>query len=285
MALLNNRIIYSDDGTLSDLTVKMNNFISDTQSLTIVSAEDAIFVGSVLPFNHRYFDITTGNANAGTISVALWDGNAFTAAVDVIDQTLNAAGDTTLSQSGHISWVLDKNKTWNREDTEDMDSSGIETLRIFNKYWAKFTVSADTSATVFNFIGHKFAEDKDLGKRYPDLDQASVRTQFNNGVSGKNDWDEQHFLAAEIVIRDLMNRERIITADMLIRWDLMKDAAVHKLAEIIFHSQGPDSKEMRERAREYYKEAIEREDIWADQIKNTRLDLEELVNEHRFARV
>jgi hypothetical protein len=261
----NNRIIFSDNSTLKDFSVKLNEFRSDSELMEVIAAEDKLYIGGDLPFNHRWFEIDTVNSNAVQVSkIELWDGDEWHEAVDIIDQTEG------FKKSGHISWSLDKDEQWHRDDTRATDEkttpitglgndTGAEAVTnpatIYNLYWMRITFDADMSAgTSVKFIGHKFADENDLSIRYPELVVASTKTQFE---SGKTDWKDQEFLAAEEIIRDLVSKSMIVTPDQILNWQKFRMAATHKLAEIIYRAFGDDYEDNRKVTREYYKEALD----------------------------
>lgn len=254
--LINNRIVWSDNGTLRDLSVSLNNIFSNTETIALTAAQDKIFIGSDLPFNHRYFNVTTLNDQASVVTVDIWDGSAWQAAVDVIDQTIGTSG-KTLSQKGIISWVVDRNHVWGKRDTTElMTGSGLETAKIYNMYWVRLTFSGDLKATTaVNYVGHKFSNDNDLSGYYPDLARTNVLSAFK---SGKTSWDEQHLLAAEEIIRDLRKKNVIWNHNQIFGWEEFADAAVHKVAEIAFTAFGNDYETRRENARANYDEALEK---------------------------
>jgi hypothetical protein len=229
MLIRNNRVILSDNGTLTDISDKLNDLTGESVVIPFVAAEDAIYVGSNLPFNHRYFSMTVVNDLASNIEVAMWDGDEWKDAVNILDQTRDSATSTkSLAQSGHVSWELSKDDRWARDDNEDMTGSGLETLKHYDLYWARFKWSADwTATTSVLHLGQKFSEDADLAILYPDLNRTEVKDGF---LSGKTNWNEQHLQAAEIIFRDLtwLNKEVMISANQIIRWDLFKEASVHK---------------------------------------------------------
>ena len=72
--LLLNRIIFEDDTTLTDYSREMSDINAGTLPVVIVPADDALYIGSDLPFNHRYFIMSAMNAVAGSVSVSIWDG-------------------------------------------------------------------------------------------------------------------------------------------------------------------------------------------------------------------
>jgi hypothetical protein len=280
--VLNNRIIFSDNGSLKDLSESLNNLHGATEALSVVAAEDALYLGGLLPFNHRYFQIDVENEDNSRVQVDLWNGRTWIAASDVLDMTLDAARITTLARSGHIAWALPRNESWQRADTEDMAGSGLESMRVYGLYWARITFTADMDATL-RFIGHMFSRDEDLAAQYPDLGTSDAKTQFNNGVA-KLTWDEQAAEVARYIIQDLEDLGVMISSDQIIRWERFTLASVHRLAELIFNSQGDDAKDNRDKAREYYDEAIDRAVKQLDKNKNTRLDDQETVPITRVVR-
>jgi hypothetical protein len=254
--LINNRLIWGDNGTLRDLSVALNNIFSGVEVIPFVAAEDKLYLGSDLPFNHRYFAVSVANDVASVVSVDIWNGSAWVPAVDVIDQTKSSSG-ASLAQSGIISWVADKNKSWGKNDsTENMTSSGLTSLKIYEMYWVRLSFSVNLKATTaLKYVGHKFATDSDLGGYYPDLNRSTVLTAFQ---SGKTSWEEQHVLAAEEIIRDLRKKNVIWNRNQIFGWEEFTDASVHKLAEIAFTAFGNDYESRKESARANYEEALEK---------------------------
>lgn len=282
-SLLNNRVILSDNGVLTDLTDKLNDYASGIEAFNIVAAQDAIYISGVLPFNHRYFLVTTPNATASQMTISLWDGKQWVAAVDKLDQTLNSARTITLAESGHVSWVLDKTKNWISQDTNDMAASGLQTLKIYDHFWAKITFSADCSFSL-KYLGHKFSDDIDLEYfGYPDLNSSNVKVQYNNGAA-KTAWDEQLITVAQTIVRDLERRPLLVSADQIIRWDIFREASTHKLAEMIFNSWGKDGEAQRVVAKAYYDRALEQQNNQLDENMNTRLDTDEFAPDLRIKR-
>lgn len=271
--LSNNRVILNKSGTLTDLSVLMNNLFSGSHVVD-VAASDFIYLGSDLPFNHRYLSISTANDQACAVSVDIWDGNSWQAAVDVVDQTDDGTG-KTLSQSGIISFSVDKSKGWGFEtSTEDMSSSGLQTLKIYNMYWVRLKFSATVkNTTALKYVGHKFANDIDLAGKYPDLIKTSVLTSFQ---SGKTSWEEQHILAAETIVRDLRKKQiGLFSASQILNWEVFNDAAVYKVAEMIFLAFGDDYADDRKLASQYYEDALDQVVFPIDKNQDGRLDPEE----------
>jgi hypothetical protein len=267
--ILNNRIIWDDGGTLKDLSAKLNNIHESGQIVNFESG-DALYIGSDLPFNHRYFEVVSVNSNASIISVSLWDGTQWNSAVDLLDQTSTAG--VALSKSGHVSWVKPKNKQWVRQDTDSGSGiTGLSSLVIYNLYWAKITFSANVSGTTsVRFIGQKFSDDNDLKTLWPDLVRADAYAQWPS--QPKTNWDDQHFEASEYVIRALKRKGQLISSSQILNWEIFREASAHKCAELIMNSMGKDWAEPRDKAAKYFNEAIE---LWLfdiDKDSDTILD-------------
>lgn len=271
--MLNSRVFLSKNGLLSDLSLSLNNFKSGIEALSIVASEDTLFFSSPLPFNHLYFLVSTPSVLSSSITLEAWNNKEWRPLVDVNDGTRTSA--ITFQKSGRVSFALAKNEQWVIQDTERMTNSGIETLKVYDHYWLRLRFTADTSFSL-KFVGQKFSEDEDLGALFPDLNTEFAKTQFNNGLAGKTNWDDQHFEAAEFIVRELENTYNLNNRSQVIRWDRLRHASVYKVAEIIFNSHGNDGRENREDAKKEYKQALQFANQQFDRNRNTRLDENEI---------
>ena len=115
--------------------------------------------------------------------------------------------------------------------------TGLETAPlIYNFYWARLKWSADLTASMsLNYTGFKFANDNQMFAKYPDLNNSRILGAFE---SGKTDWEEQHFDAAEEIISDLVRRGIVWTPSQILIPEVFKEPAIHKAAEIIFGGMG-----------------------------------------------
>jgi hypothetical protein len=229
-----NRVVYSDNGVLTDYTLAAQN--SDVIPLELVAAEDWVYMGQHFPFNSFFFDVNTANSNASAVEVQVWDGEQFVPAVDILDET--SVSGVSLSRSGTIIFAPDRDEDWNRTlDTEDTDAPpALSGLRIYNLYWMRFRFSADLSAgTAINKIGYRFATSEQLYAIDPDLDQ-----YLNSWDSGKQNWDEQLQKASERVASDLKNRGIILHRGQILRLDEVSQATVHAALRLIYTPLGPD---------------------------------------------
>jgi len=269
--LLNNRVILDDNGSLIDLSSSLNNYVASSSTIEIVAAQDKLYLGSDLPFNHRYFQIDVANANASLIDkIEYWVNPNWQEVVDIIDET--EVSGKTISQSGIISFTTNKLYDWNSDDTHDGSIARIPELaavKIYGLYWLRISFTANFSAlTALKYIGHKFANDTDLAITYPDLVRSDTLDHFK---TGKTNWDEQMIYASEFIIRDLKKRGVIVSANQLMDWSFFQDACVHKCAEIIYNGFGKDFLENKADAQKEYQKAL-----------NTLLPAKDLNNDGRL---
>lgn len=227
------RIFFSDNGTLTDLSSTLNDFRSGTSVINYTVSQDYIFVGSFLPFNHKFIDVSVANDVTAAVSVDIWDGAGWNAAVDIIDRT--SVGGKSLAQDGIISWSTDITRTWGRQ-YKSSDVTGLTGTNIYNMYWIRIKFNATLKATTaLDFMGQKFNTDTDLYSFYPDLNNTSLKASY---ASGKTDWNEQAFIATENIIRDLKKDQKIISADQVLDFDLFKECSCHAAAMIIYWGLG-----------------------------------------------
>ncbi len=251
-----NRVYFSDNGTLVDISRKVGKYQSGSYSLDFVTAEDAIYIGSLVPFNHLYFKLgATVNANAANMTIQTWNGTEFKDVVDIQDETDTGV---PLAQSGHITWTPNRLEKWHREHTEDNGIekiTGLGSVTVYDNYWLKVTFDADLSASLeIEWLGQLFSDDEMLGAEFPDLVRSNVLTSFQ---AGKTDWQEQHVKASELIIQDLVRRGVIFEKGQILDRDKLALASVSKCAEIIFSAFGDDYAEDKIRARNEYEKRVD----------------------------
>lgn len=273
MGLNDQRILFSDNGTLSDYSVNLLDFRgATTEPLPFVAAEDALYFASFMPFNHKHIDVGTVNTAVSSVTIDIWDGDEWNAATDIIDNTADASG-ASLAQDGIIRWTPDREEGWSRE-TDSFEVDGLATTEntreIYNMYWVRMKFSADLDAgTTLKFVGHKFSGDNDLFGEYPDLNQAALQAAFE---TGKSDWLNEAYVAAEKIIRDLRKKSAIFSGDQILDYELFKDASVHKTAEIIFHGLGNTYRDLKDNARKEYFDAFDIAFLRLDKTRDARLN-------------
>ena len=238
--------------------------------INLTPTVDFLYIGSDLPFNHRYFQVSVANAVSSVLSAEIWNGSEWKAAVDVIDQT--SVGGKTFAQSGIISWSVNRYETWGQQaSTEDIPA--LSTLRIYDFFWARLKVSVSlTSTTALSYIGHKFSNDTDLGIYYPDLVQTDVKDAFSTGKTG---WDEQHIFAAEEIISDIRQKNLAWSGNQIMNAEAFNLASVHKVAANIMLSFGDDYVTKRKTALEEYGKAMNLKIFEIDRNIDGRLDASE----------
>lgn len=274
--LVNNRVILKKGGVLTDITADANDYISGVVAFDLAPG-DALFLGSDLPFNHRYFKVVTANSAASKIQMSYWTNAQWTNAVDMFD--LTSVGGKTLAQSGIIAWTpdiqgLQWGYTWQTSAITDLAS-----LKIYNLWWARITVTDQLSAgTQIGFIGHKFSEDEDLFSEYPEFNQSAFYKVFSS-EAGKADWSRQAFVAAEYIIQDLRDRGVVTNAGQILDWRVFRHASVHKIAEMIFRALGDDYKDKLARATAAYRLA---KDIKAFDVDVNKTAIPDESDESRF---
>ena len=263
-------IIYKDNSTLLDHSGLLADVQESGVSLALVAAEDALYVGADLPFNHRHFQISDlaseQNSVSGAVSVAIWDGGSWRDAVAVHD--LTKVGNNPFARSGLIMWTPDRQYGWHLEDTT-ADIAALSTLKIYDKYWARFTFS-QAFAFKLMYVGQKFSKDSDLGIYYKDLNRPEVREAYFG--EGKANYDVIHIAAAEEIVRDLRARQNIWSRDQILEPDQFRDAAAHKVAAIIYSPGGLNQLDKMEDAEDKYAAAMKKLNFKVDHNGDARLD-------------
>lgn len=268
--LFDQRVIFSDNGSLTDISLEVNEFREDSYVIPFVSAEDYIYIGSSLPFNHKYIGVDVVNANASNISISVWDGTVFNPVADIQDAT-NVAG-VSLSRSEVVRFTPDREKTWAME-LDSFDVTGLETTKIYQMYWIRIGFDADLSlTTAIKYIGQKFCNDSDIYDYYPDLNQSTLKASF---ASGKTDWDEQCYISTQIIVRDLKRRFSILNENQIIDYELFNEPAIHKAAQIIYHGLGQPYYEVRDACELQYSKAMEQGYLRIDKDRDGLLSMSE----------
>lgn len=257
------RVIFSDNGTLVDITKKVSGAFAESVVVDYTAGQDYIYVGQVLPFNHLYFNFSALNTITSTMNVEFWDGQTWSQMVDIRDQTEG------FKKAEHSFWSVPRDESWVKE-LDSFDVTGLETTEIYNMYWSRisFSVTLDVT-TAISYIGQLYSTDQDLYGYYPDLQQSTLKDQYQ---TGKTDWREQGVLAAENII-SYLRAKNIIKADAsIMRPDLLETASIHKTAEIIFGAFGEAYRDDRNTAKKAFEDSINMKFFQTDVDKNGRLN-------------
>jgi len=279
--MLSNRIILSKNSVLTDLSNELKDPISGSSTINVVALQDYLFLGSDFPFTSRFFLPGVVNTSASVISgVDIWDGNAWIPSVEVMDET--AVGGKTLAQSGHISWVPDNLKNWQRYPTNQggLSITGLSSVTIYELYWARIKFSADLlGSTTLKYVGYRFANDEQLAAEYPDLIRSDVLSNFQ---TGKLNWNEQHIKAAEKIVDDMRSQGLIASGGQILDHNQFVHAGVHKVATMIFNAFGKPFVENKKAAIGEYNSALKKAVYNLDTNADGNLDISEMTEKQGF---
>jgi hypothetical protein len=247
------RAIYSNNGVLTDISTKLANYHNGTFTLVdFVAAEDYLYIGNVVPFNHFYLKMGTASVASTTMSIDYWGGNTWNSVVETIDETEG------LTQDGYVTFVPDRDSGWTEGDTNGQGQSitGLTSVTIYDKYWIRVSLNNDlTDNAVISWIGNKFSDDNDLGSEFPDLVRASVITAFE---AGKTDWEEQHVRAAEVIISDLIKKKIIFAKGQILDRNTFMLPSISKVSEIIYNAFGDDYEKNKKASKDEYTARIDK---------------------------
>lgn len=257
-----------------DVSAKVNDFRSSAQAMAYTTGS-YLYIGAILPFNNLWFEMGVANTNAATVTVEIWYANAWVSAIDVIDQTVG------LTATGRLMWNTDRLKGWDIEQSTE-DVTGLTSFNIYNRYWVRLSWSANFSGTSsVKYIGQKFSTDDILYSFYPDLNNTTTLTSFE---SGKTTWDEQHYMAAEHIVRDLKKQNIIKSRGQIMDWSMFEAASCHKIAEIVYTAFGRPYFEQLAEAKKAYKDAMNLQFFDVDLNANGSLDPVERRDSTHFVR-
>lgn len=254
------RVIYN--GT--DISVIAQDFRAGELDLAYTPGT-YFYIASIFPFNNFWIDLQkNANHSPGLPVIQVWWNNTWSNVVDIVDTTNN------MWQSGRISWSLHIEKGWNSEQKSiDVGLSGTE---IYNKYWMRVSWPAHFDAKI-KYIGQKFSDDLALQSYYPDLMQTAILTGFK---AGKTDWTEQHFMAAEFILKDLKRRNMMVNRHQVFDWTVFEDAACHKVAEIIYQAFGAPYQDHVAKANKRFNDEMNTRFMIIDSNANGHLEQEEI---------
>jgi hypothetical protein len=181
----------------------------------VLTTSDYFYIGSVNKFAARYFHFGTLNTQAGTLVVQYWDGSAWTAVEDLVDQTQH------FTRSGFVSWVNESD--WaKRAQTPITPDPEL--------YWVRISVSANLSAgTSLKAVLNLYCDDTLLKKYYPEL---ISDTRY---LPDAGNFLEQYEAARDLVVLRLKADQIIDDESQVIDPNEVCLAAVHAAAHIILY--------------------------------------------------
>ena len=270
---MNKRVFYSDNGIMRDFSVNLNKYDENESVFDYRTGEDAIYIGARLPFNQLYFKLIEKNTLSANMYVEVWTGTKWEFANEVIDET------GAFSASGYVTFFPDRDAGWLFSSTSDDGKTvtGLESVKVYDRYWIKVTFDADLSSGVsLSWLGNIFSDDSDLYAEYPDLMKENVLTSFKAGKTG---WEEQHVRAAYMIEQDLIINRAMIAPEQILDREDFRLASVQKVAEIIFNAFGDDYIDNKQKAREEYQRRLSSPMKKIDQNANAVEDRYETLNQ------
>ncbi len=239
---------------LVDLTHKVTDIDDSGITLSLTSSKE-LFIGSNFPFLSMYFGLGTNlNTVESAMTVSVWNGSDF---IDFPRMEDGTSDDTpaTLAQSGIVRLISKDTITPNRDHSRNVD--GIEVDGWYDYYWTRFKFDATLDDVDLKFVGVLFVEsDEELYRFYPVLRDQKYRTIFA-GNSSKTTWLDERIIASDLLCSEVIKRGRIQSGFQFIDTRTIKEAAIHKTAELIFRGLGGAKRDDMDMARKSCISALE----------------------------
>jgi hypothetical protein len=218
-------VLHDDNGSFVDHTEAAEDFLRDNFTMTLIAADDYVYLGLYKPFGSVYAEVYTANTQNSILEMEYWNGTAWTA-LELRDQT------NGLKRSGFMSW--------------DKDNMKATTVNSVASFYVRIKPDIDTSAVTLRGLNLIFADDHDLKQEFLEI------TNSNLLPPGETSHIGVQVATRNFIIQDLRNRGYIKYNDTtgyesLTPWDLhdmseIRQAAVFMtLAKIFFNlSDSPD---------------------------------------------
>jgi hypothetical protein len=195
-------------------TTKSTNTINSDALAFVIGVANSFYIGYQYKFAARYIHMGTANTNTVTTTVEYWNGTAYAAVDDVMDQT------NGFKNSGFISWI-------NKADWQAHNQAGTDAD--LELYWVKVTVSGTLSAgTTVQAVLNLFCDDGLLRAYYPEL-----ITDTRYLPSSRTDFVEQYQAAKDLCVLRMKQRRLIDNEGQVIDINDVSIAATHAAAWII----------------------------------------------------
>jgi len=214
--------VYSDYSSLRD-------YYGSAKSISLSNTE-YLYLGSPFKFNQFYIKFSVLSTVSNSLNIELFDGVSWQYVSSIED------GTNGFKNSGHVSFIPDKYKTWQNLDSNFVDSN---MPMVYEYYWLRISVTSTLSPVPsISFIGHLFLEsDNLLSGEFPNFANASFMTAFK---TGKTDWEEQRYLATNLIIERLIQKNILVDGNQLLDIKRLRGATIQKTAQLIFNSMGDD---------------------------------------------
>ena len=218
-------ILHDDNSSFTEYSDELLQFDRDTASVTMVAAEDFIYIGFYKPINSFYVEMGTANTNAASLSVKYYNGSAFTAVSNQFDDTKG------FNRNGYIRW-----------DRQIDDRSNLEaktTINSSEKYWYQIAISADSSAMVFNGLNIVFSDDQDLKRVLFEYDKylpSGETSHILSHVAARDEIVQTLNLQGKYKVNAVNGRYKDISAFDLLDISEVKLASTYLVLSSIFMS-------------------------------------------------
>jgi hypothetical protein len=266
VSLITQRVIFDSE----DISVSVGDYRVGTYALNYLEGKK-LYVAANCPFNNLWFEMSiTSPTSAGIPNIEVWFNGSWYDVVDIIDQT------NGMTKSGRISWSLHIDSGWNSE--QESKTVGLSSFQIYNRYWMRISWPEDFTAGVA-YIGQKFSDDTIMASLYPDLMQPTILNGFK---TGKTTWDEQHFMAAEAIVKDLRKRNIAIDRGQIMDWSVFEDASAHKVAEMVYQAFGSPYREHVIESKKRFQEEMASRVYAIDVNKNGHVEVDEITRKSGF---
>lgn len=238
MSSLDQRILFyrASNQSWTDHTIALNDPGNGLTAAFSMLPGDYVYISSFLPFNHKFFKVTTVAAITRAPYIEVCDLSSWYPVVDTMDHTSN------MRNSGNLVFTRDPDKGWTRVQNSKRDITALSTApaTIHDSHWMRLSFpTSDPSPTPITFtleyIGQCFSTDSDLYAEYPALRASGLLSSWKQG---KTDWNDQHTLAASYIAKTLRQRGIIENRDQILDIATLVSPAVHKVANVIFSGLG-----------------------------------------------
>ena len=147
IVMLDDNSVFSD---ISDLAVDSTR---DPFSMTLVAAEDYLYLGLYKPFNASYIELEVPNTVSNTLTIEYYNGTSWVDA-NASDETLG------LTRSGFIQW--------------DKSNMGSVTINSTVGFYVRIKPGSDQSATTVRGINLVFSDDNTLKQEFFEITNSNM---------------------------------------------------------------------------------------------------------------
>lgn len=208
-------IFHDDNSVFGDKSLSLKEFTRDTVSISLSSTEDYLYLGLYKPFQKTWVELDVANSVSNTFAIEFYNGTAWTAVENDIDETLG------WTRSGFISWDLDQT---------DWVANTINSKELF---WIRLRPSADHAGSVLRGINMVFSDDENLKEEY--------RGIMDFKLEADNSFIVTHNNAKKEIIQNLRNRGRIKRNSSILKdidaFDILEPEQVREASKFLVLSK------------------------------------------------